>query len=548
MLFQPSNISPSTLSGIGAGTVDVTEGLTVSWQVNGDTAMTAYQIIIYQNDTESTQKYTTGQITLSTPFQPHDRNGNPQFFSTQISAANLSAAGIVNGYANGYKLLITQWWSLSESVTQTSASVFNTLANPTLTIDAISATSMSETITATYAQAQGDPISTVEWVFAVAGSESTPITQTGTVTTQILSFDATGLMNGVTYSIECNVVTAGGVYISTGFVQFTVSYAIVTEQVQYALGKVNGSNGVYLAWEPFTGAGITTYEVYRQEESTSYLKLVAIVDAGLRELVDYSVGSQATAQYIIVGVGSGGTPISLAQTETITPVFWDYSILLCYLSNDGLYHVDSEFRFGLNVETGNISNNNNPNFQINFTRYPNRQPISSLYKSGTLKSYIGKTNSQHQYQDSLSLQDAIFAISTSKLKKFLKTRKGDIIMVETSSPVDMKTLDASPKQPLYATINWVEVGDAKGTPIVSESTDKFWPMTGDMSVYMVNFSVDNSVGTLNVRTSENLEDLVLFYVNTVNGTLVVGQDDELYEQFSFEVDEQTGTMKVSRKD
>ena len=102
MLFQPSNISPSTLSGIGAGTVDVTQGITVSWQVNGDTPMTDYRIIIYQNDVASTQKYSTGKITLLTPFQTHDVNGNPQFFSTQISAATLSAAGVVNGYANGY--------------------------------------------------------------------------------------------------------------------------------------------------------------------------------------------------------------------------------------------------------------------------------------------------------------------------------------------------------------------------------------------------------------------------------------------------------------
>ena len=30
MLFQPSNISPSTLSGIGAGTVDAAKGINVS--------------------------------------------------------------------------------------------------------------------------------------------------------------------------------------------------------------------------------------------------------------------------------------------------------------------------------------------------------------------------------------------------------------------------------------------------------------------------------------------------------------------------------------
>lgn len=477
MLFQPSNISPSTLSGIGAGTVDVTLGLTVSWQVNGDTPMTAYKITIYQNDTASTEKYTTGKISLSSPyFQPHDKNGNPQFFSTQISAANLSAAGIVNGYANGYKLLITQWWTANDYVEQTSASVFNTLKNPVLTIDTITGTSMAETITATYTQAQGDPISTVEWVFAVAGSESTPLKQTGTVTTQILSFDVDGLMDGVTYSIECNVVTAGGVYISTGFIQFTVSYSVTAEQVTYTLGQLKGSNGVYLTWNAMTGAGITTYDIYRQETGTYFLKKVASVDAALREVVDYAIGSRRESQYYVFGM-NGTSPVSVLTTSKINPTFWDYSILLCYTDSDGVYHVSSEYRFGINVETGTVSNNNEPTLQVNFTRYPNRQPISTLYKTGSLKSYIGKVSAMNEYSDSLTRQDEIMAISTSRLTKFLKNRKGEVLMVETASSITMETMDESTVQPLRMALNWVEVGDAASAMIVSEPTDSFFPVS-----------------------------------------------------------------------
>ena len=476
MLFQPSNISPSTLSGIGAGTVDVTLGVTVSWQVNGDTPMTAYQITIYQNDSASTQKYTTGKITLSQPFQPHDKNGNPQFFSTQISAANLSSAGVVNGYANGYKLLITQWWSANDYVTQTSASVFNTLQNPTLTIDTISGTSISETITATYSQAQGDPISTVEWIFAVAGSESDPIKQTGTVTTQILSFDVDGLMDGTTYSIECNVVTASGVYISTGFVQFTVSYSITTETLLYTLGQVNGTSGVYLSWDAMSATPITGYEVYRKESDIPYLKHVATTSSNLREVVDYAVASQATVKYVIISM-NGTTQKSIGETSEITPVFWDYSILLCYTDADGYYHVNQEFRFGLSVETGAISNGNEPTMQLNFTKYPNRQPMASLYKSGTLKSYIGSSDSAYQYHDSISLQDAIYAISTSRLTKFYKNRKGDVLMVDTNAAISMQTMDNSPKQAMQATINWSEVGEARGESIISQPSDAFFPVT-----------------------------------------------------------------------
>ena len=51
-LFQPTNIYPSSLGELGNGTVDVTQALNVSWQVNGNSAMTAFSITIYQNDAD----------------------------------------------------------------------------------------------------------------------------------------------------------------------------------------------------------------------------------------------------------------------------------------------------------------------------------------------------------------------------------------------------------------------------------------------------------------------------------------------------------------
>lgn len=131
-LFQPTNVMPSSLSGVGAGTIDATKPMEVSWQVNGTSAMTDYQIIIMQNDTASTQVLDTGKVTLAHPFWGADRMGNPVMFSTVISAAQLSTAGIVNGYENGYKFKIKQWWSANDSIEQTSANYFITREEPRL--------------------------------------------------------------------------------------------------------------------------------------------------------------------------------------------------------------------------------------------------------------------------------------------------------------------------------------------------------------------------------------------------------------------------------
>ena len=294
-------------------------------------------------------------------------------------------------------------------------------------------------------------------------------------------------------------------------------------------------------WDQMAGAGITTYIVYRKESDVPYLKKVGSVAATDNEIIDYSVASQTTVKYVVVGT-DGSSPISIAETESFTPRFWDYSILLCAVGNDNAYHVQAEYRFGLGVETGAVSNNNAPTMQTNFTRYPNRQPISSLYKSGSLKSYIGSANGLNQYSDSVSLQNAILEISTSTLTKFLKTRKGEVLMVDTESPISMQTFDASYLQPLNAMISWVEIGDAEDVSIISKPSDAFWPMSGNNQVYVVRFQIDNSTGELKVDASDSMNYAATFAVDTSTGNIMVTADEPFSSQYDFSVDEKSGTM------
>ena len=52
-LFMPTNITPSTLGALGNGTVDASQNMTVTWQVDGQNAMTAFEIKILANTAES---------------------------------------------------------------------------------------------------------------------------------------------------------------------------------------------------------------------------------------------------------------------------------------------------------------------------------------------------------------------------------------------------------------------------------------------------------------------------------------------------------------
>lgn len=330
MLFQPSNIYPSTFSGIGAGTVDVTQDLNVSWQVNGDTPMTAYQIKIYQNDSGSTLMYDSGSVSVSPVFEPHDKYGNATYFTAVISAAALSTAGIVNGYQYGYKMLITQWWGVSDYVEQTSASVFITRSTPTLAINTITTpvASNSLTITANYSQAQGDPISTVEWVFALAGSESTPIRKTGAISTQVLSFDADGLITGNTYSIMCKVVTSTGMEASTGFVQFPVLYSSSSLGINYQLAQLKNSSAVYLSWDDL-GSNILAYPYTDTTKTTNGITFTVngegdVVVTGTATADAYFTIAQGTlsqlgitaGQKFIVTSGYSGAKIVVTETNS----------------------------------------------------------------------------------------------------------------------------------------------------------------------------------------------------------------------------------------
>ena len=227
MLFQPTNVSPSSLGELGNGTVDATQDLTVSWQVNGASPLVAYSITIYLNNSASTQKYTTGKITSGCPFYGTNYAGEVQFFSYTISSATLSSAGITNG--NNYKLVIRQWWNANDSVTQSSASAFITRKAPTLTLGTITSpvSTRSYTFTATYSQAQGDALNWARWMLATSDDTDSPLYDSGNIYgTSDLQFSYDGLFQDVTYSVRCMVQTENGISADTGWVDFSVEYYV----------------------------------------------------------------------------------------------------------------------------------------------------------------------------------------------------------------------------------------------------------------------------------------------------------------------------------
>lgn len=229
-LFQPTNIYPSSLGELGNGTIDVTKPLAVSWQVNGNSAMTAFSLTVCKNDAASTQVYTTGKLTEGCPFYGIDYAGNTVLFTHTIPADALSGANMENGQQ--YKLIIKQWWGETdaESVTQRSASVFLTRADPVLTVAAIPSplAVRKYAFTATYTQAQGDTLNWVRWMLR-AKSSDTALYDSGRIYgTAELRMEYDGLFSDTDYAVRCQVQTENGVQADTGWVDFRVAYATAT--------------------------------------------------------------------------------------------------------------------------------------------------------------------------------------------------------------------------------------------------------------------------------------------------------------------------------
>ena len=319
-LFQPTNITPSSFSGLAAGTVDVTQDLPVSWQVNGNSPLVAYQIRFMQNTSASTQVLTTGKVALENPFYGVNYKGEVQYFSAEITSAQMSAAGMTNGYENGYKMEITQWWSENDSITQTSASFFITRSMPTLTMDAVTnpMASRAYTFTAEYSQAQGDAVEWMQWEIMLADGSNNMVYDTGKIYgTGEIKMEYDGFLTGSSYKVQCVVQTENGIEASTGWTDFSVSYpSSLLDGTAYACAlcdtdavEVTFPPSVYITGVP---SGTITYE--KNDFGNTILSLGSADDT--------VVWDEANTEPLSLGY-----PYSVLIAGTVTSVLNDNTIL-----------------------------------------------------------------------------------------------------------------------------------------------------------------------------------------------------------------------------
>lgn len=502
MLFQPSNITPDEIN--STGTVDLTQDLTVSWKVSGNSAMTAYKITIYQNDSASTQMYTTGKTALVNPFWGVNYAGDVQYFSATITAATLSSASITNG--NEYKLLITQWWSANDSVEQMSASVFIGRANPTLLLTAIPnpLEDKQASFTATYSQAQGDPIKWVRWQIGYPTEESgvyDSFVDTGNIYgTGELQVDYDGFLPDTTYAVKCTVETSNGIDITTGWNEFYVDYALPSTSGDANACQIQGDCGVWLSWERNLSAD--GYSIMRKTNGDNRLVKIADVASTAGQIRDYSARSGNTYTYYVFPTGSLAYITQPMISNAISVQYWFWAIIEAKpTGTENEYSVERTYLFRYSVSEGNTSNNNAPQISQNFTRFPTRQGVSANYATGTLSGYIGTISYESlTYSDTVTQAQALFDLSTTTNTLFLLDPKGNFRKIHTSAATTLQIDHKKKPMPQTMTISWVEVGPTDGVHAIMYPGGDFYPVD---RVIFSSVEVDTATGALMWTVPDN---------------------------------------------
>lgn len=502
MLFQPSNISPDEIN--GSGCVDISQGLAVSWQVSGDSAMTAWQIDIYKNDAASTLLYSTGKTTLAEPFWGVDYKGETQYFSTEIAAATLSGAGLLNG--NEYKLLITQWWSDSDSIQQMTASLFLTRSTPTVVIGAIPSplSTKAHSFTAAYTQAQGDGLNWLRWRIAQADSKDAPFLDTGKISgTGQLRVDYDGFFTETEYAIICDVETANGIQASSGWVSFSVSYEVSPAEGSVTVCQLQNDSCVFIQWDRLDTA--QGYSILRRRAGDQVLMKLADVDATTGQLRDYGACSGQTYVYYVFPTGPLAYLTQPMVSDPIAVQFWFWAIIEAEKLSDGVYSVITSYLFRVGsggVSEGSFSNNNAPQISRNFTRYPTRQAQSSNYLTGSVSGFIGSIKNKG-YSDNIGQSEKLMKLSTGTNPLFLLDPKGHFLRIHTSDAVSLSINHKSPVMPQTVTVPWVETDSTDGIALISAPGGNFYPAD---QIIFTTIDLDLETGELTWTVPEGYAD------------------------------------------
>ena len=500
--------------------MDVTQDLTVTWQINGTVPIIGWRFIIMKNDADSTvlyngdwqhEYYPISDPNMPPPIKPvygRDEDGNYVNISKTISAADLATAGVVNGYEKGYKLKVNQQYYkpgvVGYAELEEISPVFFSAVDRVqfLTDNWLSTYGRYAWFWRRPGDSQGQMLSDEDmpviwnrWRLAKQGNpDLNVIEDTGTLYLTNAEQHVYGLLkNNYNYAVRLTGEVENGYQLDTGWHNFHTSWTDTHEDyIHLKAYYVTDQPCVYVQFEADEGHDLTDvvspaagrgWTIVRVRTDNGEETIAGIIPRG--QIGMYDFGARNNTEYIYRAYyGLGADNGNMYETERPIKMrfYWDWAIIECekkkaryqYISqhyySNYMYHVVRVHTFQGNVDSGSVSNENQPYVENNFTPYPTVQKVGRKGLKGKLRAWVGRVKNC-KFHDSISMIDRIMDMSTNDTVKFLRDRKGNIRMIEIADAIVKETQDKYAEQPVAIEIPWVEVGDASECQIVSTLTD-----------------------------------------------------------------------------
>ena len=255
---------------------------------------------------------------------------------------------------------------------------------------------------------------------------------------------------------------------------------------------------------------IVGYEVYRKKYNESHSEYIGTIkksDSKAGDLmVDYAVRNGVEYSYYFypkTDMSQGGATLFPLVTKqyAINCPYWSL-LIVDETDEENVYYLDKLFKFELNLQVGDMSNNAQIAVIQNFTKYPTIRYGPTNYWSGNLSALCGFISSNCvDYIQSTNMIEELKAISSDTRLKFLKDPDGNLWEVEVSSPIDITTEYTSLQSIKTLKFSWVETGSSEGVSIINNPdkmvSDWILTETGEAIPYFTyqwgeNYIWDNS--------------------------------------------------------
>lgn len=223
---------------------------------------------------------------------------------------------------------------------------------------------------------------------------------------------------------------------------------------------------------------IVGYEIRRKKGSDPYTSYVGTIKStpenmkAKKYIIDYMAKNNSDYTYYLfpstAQAGSGALLSPSVTNEVNTD--WGYWSLLVVDETDEekVFYLNKLFKFELNLQTGDRTNNAAVSVIQNFTKYPTVQYGMSNYWSSELTALCGCiTCNDVDYIQTLNMIEELKALTSDTRRKFLKDIDGNVWEIKITAPVNISTNDNTLERIKSVRIAWSEIGDASDVSIIN---------------------------------------------------------------------------------